>query len=69
MKLLLTSILTLAGLTASAPAPLPQIPAAGSILLPAVVSQYDVWTGAIRYASGAGKIFKNGKATDTTRLS
>lgn len=68
MKLLLTSILTLAGLTASAPAPLPQIPAAGSILLPAVVSQYDVWTGAIRYASGAGKIFKNGKATDTTTL-
>jgi hypothetical protein len=68
MKLLIPSILALAGLAASSPAPRPQIPATGSFLLPAAVSQYDVWTGAIRYASGAGKIFKNGKTTDTTTL-
>jgi hypothetical protein len=68
MKLLSASILTLLGLAASAPAPLPWIPSGGSTILPAAVSQYDVWTGAIRYASGAGKIFKNGKTTDTTTL-
>jgi hypothetical protein len=62
------SIVALASLAASSPAPIPQIPATGNILLPTVVSQYDVWTGAIRYATGAGKIFKNGKTTDTTTL-
>jgi Ubiquitin 3 binding protein But2 C-terminal domain len=68
MKFLSVSILSLVGLAASAPAPVPQIPATGNVINPTAVSQYDVWTGAIRYASGAGKIFKNGKVTDTTTL-
>jgi len=68
MKLLISSILGLAGLAASAPAPLPLVPTSGNFILPTAVSQADVWTGAIRYATGAGKVFKNGKVTDTTTL-
>jgi hypothetical protein len=68
MKFLTAPILLLAGLAASAPAPVPAVPTTGNFLLPAVASQYDVWTGAIRYASSTGKIFKNGKTTDTTTL-
>jgi len=69
-----TSLLLLLGLSAAAPtpaaepAPVPWIPGSGSVITPTAVSQYDVWTGAIRYNVGAGKIFKNNKVTDTSTL-
>jgi hypothetical protein len=59
-------IIGLLGLVAGAPAP--QIPSSGAVITPVAQSQYDTWTGAIRYQSAAGKIFKNGKVTDTTTL-
>jgi hypothetical protein len=68
MKFSTTTFLSLLSLAAAAPAPVPQIPSSGAVIAPSAVSQFDVWTGAIRYASGAGKIFKNGRTTDTTTL-
>lgn len=35
---------------------------------PTTTSQYDVWTGAVRYSSARGKIFKDGKTTDVSTL-
>jgi hypothetical protein len=35
---------------------------------PTRTSQYDVWTGAVRYSEQRGKIFKNGRTTDVTTL-
>jgi Ubiquitin 3 binding protein But2 C-terminal domain len=61
-----TTLLSLVGLVAAAPAP--QIPASGAVITPSAVSDYSVWTGAIAYNTGNGKIFKNGKTTDVTTL-
>src|ERR1700753_177982 len=61
-----TTLLSLIGLAAAAPAP--QAPASGAVITPSVLSQYSVWTGAIQYNTGKGKIFKNGKTTDVTTL-
>lgn len=41
---------------------------ATNIIRPKAVSQYDVWTGAVRYQTLNGKIFKDGKTTDVTTL-
>jgi hypothetical protein len=61
-----TTLLSLIGLAAAAPAP--QVPASGAVITPTALSQYSVWTGAIQYNTGYGKIFKNGKTTDVTTL-
>src|ERR1700743_3094134 len=60
------AILSLIGLAAATP--VPQIPASGAVIPPTALSQYSVWTGAIAYNTGKGKIFKNGKTTDVTTL-
>jgi hypothetical protein len=60
------TLLSLVTLAISAPAP--QIPASGAVIVPSAVSTYSVWTGAIQYNTGKGKIFKNGKTTDVTIL-
>lgn len=43
-------------------------PVASNIIRPTHTSQYDVWTGAVRYDEKHGKIFKDGKTTDITTL-
>ncbi|KAM0720652.1 hypothetical protein Q7P37_004789 [Cladosporium fusiforme] len=46
----------------------PTKPNTSNIIHPRTISQYDVWTGAVRYQETHGKIFVNGKTTDTTTL-
>ncbi|OAL03847.1 hypothetical protein IQ06DRAFT_291509 [Phaeosphaeriaceae sp. SRC1lsM3a] len=42
---------------------------ASSVGNPKTLSQYDVWTGAVRYRAAHGKIFKNnGQSTDVSTL-
>lgn len=43
-------------------------PAASNTIRPTITSQYDVWTGAVRYSTQNGKIFKSGRTTDVTTL-
>jgi hypothetical protein len=63
------SLATLLGTAVAVPAPMPQsIPTGANIVKPSARSQYDVWTGAIHYKTGAGKVFKNGQTTDVTTL-
>jgi hypothetical protein len=40
----------------------------GNTIVPTTISQYTVWTGAINFDTGAGKIFKNGRVSDVTTL-
>jgi hypothetical protein len=39
-----------------------------NIIRPTITSQYNVWTGAVRYNTPNGKIFKDGRTTDITTL-
>jgi hypothetical protein len=39
-----------------------------NIIRPTVTSQYAVWTGAVRYKTQNGNIFKDGRTTDITTL-
>jgi len=70
MKLLtLTTITSLITLAAAVPAPLPHsFPTHPNIVKPSARSQYEVWTGAIHFDTGSGKIFKDGQTTDITTL-
>jgi Ubiquitin 3 binding protein But2 C-terminal domain len=70
MKLLTVgAVMSLLTLSAAVPAPLPQsFPTGSNIVKPSVRSQYEVWTGAILFNTGAGKIFKDGQTTDITTL-
>jgi hypothetical protein len=56
------------GFTAAVPTP-STIPSGSDIIVPTTISQYTVWTGAINFNTGAGKIFKNGLVSDITTLS
>lgn len=55
---------------ATAPVDISTEPELGSrgTIRPSFTSQYEVSTGAVRYASSEGKIFKDGKTTDVTAL-
>lgn len=48
--------------------PIEPAPESRGTIRPSFTSQYDVSTGAVRYASSQGKIFKDGKTTDVTTL-
>ncbi|KAH8684309.1 hypothetical protein BGZ60DRAFT_426704 [Tricladium varicosporioides] len=65
------SILAFAA-AAPTPSPEPQttyyVPNGGNYIVPKTVSQYSVWTGAVKYNTNLGKIFKDGKTTDITTL-
>lgn len=56
--------------TPKKPLDIPTEPELGSrgTIRPSFTSQYEVSTGAVRYASSEGKIFKDGKTTDVTAL-
>jgi hypothetical protein len=43
-------------------------PPSGPVIHPTTISQYSVWTGAVKYAVEFGKIFKDGHTTDITTL-
>jgi hypothetical protein len=47
------------------PSPCPPTP---NVIRPKTLSQYDVWTGAVRYRASHGKIFKDGHTTDVSTL-
>jgi hypothetical protein len=47
------------------PSPCPPTP---NVIRPKALSQYDVWTGAVRYRASHGKIFKDGRTTDVSTL-
>jgi hypothetical protein len=49
------------------PTPSP-CPPSFNVIRPKAFSQYDVWTGAVRYNEQRGKIFKDGRTTDVTTL-
>jgi hypothetical protein len=66
MKFTTTTVLAIVGLAAAAPSP--QAPFLVNKILPSVVSHYEVWTGAIKFNTGTGKVFKNGQTTDITTL-
>jgi hypothetical protein len=66
MKFTTTTILTIVGLAAAAPSP--QGPFQFNKIFPSVVSHYEVWTGAIKFNTGTGKVFKNGQTTDISTL-
>jgi hypothetical protein len=55
------------GFTAAVPTP-SSIPSGSDIIVPTTISQYTVWTGAINFNTGAGKVFKNGLVSDITTL-
>jgi hypothetical protein len=55
------------GFTSALPAP-QSIPTGSDIIVPTTISQYTVWTGAINFNTGAGKVFKNGRVSDITTL-
>jgi hypothetical protein len=48
--------------------PLPAVPTGANVVRPTTRSQFEVWTGAIRFDTGVGKIFKDGRSTDVTTL-
>jgi Ubiquitin 3 binding protein But2 C-terminal domain len=56
------------GFTNALPTPQSTIPTGSNILVPTAISQYTVWTGAVNFNTGAGKIFKNGIVSDVTTL-
>jgi len=66
--LALAALTSFLGLSAAAPAPAPQIPSGPNTVRATTRSQYEVWTGAIQYDTGVGKIFKNGVTSDITTL-
>jgi hypothetical protein len=51
----------------SPPTPSP-CPPTHNVIRPKALSQYDVWTGAVRYRASHGKIFKDGHTTDVSTL-
>lgn len=55
------------GFTSAIPTP-SSIPTGSDVIVPTTISQYSVWTGAINFNTGAGKIFKNGLVSDVTTL-
>jgi hypothetical protein len=67
MKLLYFATI-FSGLVAAVPGSDTQIPIKSKVIRPAVRSQYAVWTGAITYNTGVGKIFKDGRSSDITTL-
>jgi len=59
------SLLSLISLAAAGPVASSR---AANVLLPEVISQYHVWTGAIDFNTPTGKVFKDGKTSDITTL-
>jgi hypothetical protein len=51
----------------SPPTPSP-CPPTHNVIRPKALSQYDVWTGAVRYRASHGKIFKDGHTTEVSTL-
>jgi hypothetical protein len=71
MKFTAATLLSIAGLATAAPAPVANGQGGGGPAVsfsPGVVSQYSVWSGAIKYNTGVGKVFKNGQTTDISTL-
>jgi hypothetical protein len=62
-----TAFAAILGLTSALPSP-QRFPTGANIILPTVISQYEVSTGAVHYNTPSGKIFKDGKTTDITTL-
>jgi len=54
--------------TSAVPTPGYWAPPTGSVISPTTISQYTVWTGAIKYNVQYGKIFKDGHTSDITTL-
>jgi hypothetical protein len=55
------------GFTSAIPTP-GSIPTGSNVIVPTAISQYTVWTGAINFNTGSGKVFKNGIVSDITTL-
>lgn len=62
-----TAFLALLGLTSALPSP-QNSPRNSGTITPAVISQYEVWTGAVHYNTPNGKIFKDLQKPDITTL-
>lgn len=68
MQFLTTAIAAaILGFTTAVPTP-SSIPSGSGVIVPTTISQYSVWTGAVNFNTGAGKIFKNGRVSDVTTL-
>jgi len=68
MKLAASTAALAAILATSTAAPLVGRQGSSDYISPTVISQYNVWTGAISFDTSEGKIFKDGRQPDITTL-
>jgi hypothetical protein len=61
------TVAAILGFAAAAPAP-QSFPTGSNIIKPKTISQYEVWTGAVHFNTGSGRVFKDGKSSDITTL-